>query len=88
MIVCDLEELDDRVNQAINNFLLAGPKASQTAKSLISNVQKLKTKCLEDSEHLKNFTCREIAKARISKEGQDGMNALLEKRKANWLQKS
>jgi methylglutaconyl-CoA hydratase len=35
-------------------------------------------------EEYKDFTVKKIAELRISDEGQEGMNAFLEKRKAKW----
>ena len=38
-------------------------------------------------KELQEFTCRTIAKIRTGSEGQEGMSAMLEKRKANWMNK-
>jgi methylglutaconyl-CoA hydratase len=77
--VVEPEELDEKTNEAINNFLVAGPKAAMASKSLIKNV------LIKEGRELIEYTCKEIAKIRISPEGQDGMNALLEKRKPKWI---
>ena len=37
-----------------------------------------------NTEEVTDYTCNVIAKQRISDEGQEGMSALLEKRKPNW----
>jgi methylglutaconyl-CoA hydratase len=76
--VVPLAELDFAVERVIEEHLLAGPKASVWAKTLIKNVTKFE-------EDVTDYTCSEIAKIRISDEGQEGMNALLEKRKPNWI---
>ena len=73
------EDYETRVEQIINSYLMAGPKAAVAAKSLIKNVL-----AKEESE-LENYTCTEIAKKRISDEGQDGMKALLNKEKPSWI---
>jgi len=36
-------------------------------------------------EEVKEYTARMIANLRVSKEGQEGMAAFLEKRKPKWL---
>jgi methylglutaconyl-CoA hydratase len=71
------------VNEAIDSFLNAGPKAQSLAKELIKNVVQLQV--LGDRAKLTDYTCNTIAKARTSDEGQEGMAALLEKRKPNWM---
>lgn len=76
--VVEPEEFEGRVEELIASFLQAGPIASREAKKLIKN--------LEKAEDIKDFTCSEIARLRVSSEGQEGMNALLEKRKASWYE--
>lgn len=77
--VVEKDELDEKFNVLVDKFLLAGPEASRAAKALIQNIIKL------DKTDLMDFSCEAIAKKRISTEGQEGMLALLEKRKANWI---
>ena len=74
--VCSPEEFEQRKNDWIESFLSAGPIASREAKVLVGQITEVK--------NVKKYTCEAIAKLRISPEGQDGMNALLEKRKASW----
>lgn len=78
------DKLDEAFNEVLKSFLAAGPIAAGKAKELITNVLSMKYsgKTLKDIEA---YTCKAIAERRISDEGQEGMNALLEKRKANWL---
>ncbi len=38
-------------------------------------------------EEAKTFTAKMIADLRVSKEGQEGMSAYLEKRKPSWVKK-
>jgi len=66
----------------IEEFLKASPAAQRASKELIFGVESRMHK-LEDR---KKYTCETIAKMRISEQGQEGMNALLEKRKPNWLE--
>jgi len=40
-----------------------------------------------DNESYKEFTVEKISELRISKEGQEGINAFLEKRKPSWSEK-
>ncbi len=72
-------DLDKRSEEIIQSFLRAAPEASQVAKKLIQEVNGKEILKVQD------FTINEIAKKRISLEGQEGMKAMLEKRKANWL---
>lgn len=73
------ERLDEEVEKVIADFLLAGPEAARDAKRLVKNVVRF-----ESIEAARDYTCNKIAKARVSPEGQEGMSALLEKRKASW----
>ena len=77
--VTTLERLDSDLELVINDFLLAGPNAAQSAKLLVREVVNAASK-----EEIRDYTCAEIAKARASAEGQEGMSSLLEKRKASW----
>jgi methylglutaconyl-CoA hydratase len=74
------DQLDSKIEEVKKRFLAAGPQAAREAKKLIKGVMKN----LKDSE---DFTCGMIAKRRISEEGQEGMRALLEKDKPNWMKK-
>lgn len=77
--VSTTEHLDADLEKLVAEFLLAGPNASISAKKLISNVVRHDT-----IDAVRDYTCGMISKARVSEEGQEGMNALLEKRKASW----
>lgn len=77
--VVDKSLLDEATDKIIKSFLLAGPKAQIIAKNLIFENKR------QSSEKVYEYTCKLIAKTRNSDEGQEGMNALLEKRKANWV---
>lgn len=74
------KELDIEFDKLKDKFLLAAPGAATEAKSLISNLKKT------NWDEMMKFTSKMIAKRRISSEGQEGMAALLEKRKAKWVQ--
>ncbi|MCK5072483.1 MAG: enoyl-CoA hydratase/isomerase family protein [Bacteriovoracaceae bacterium] len=79
--VVDREKLLEKTQEAVDNFLIAGPQAAKAAKSLIKNVIKMHG---GGDDELTDYTCRQIAKARTSAEGQEGMNALLEKRRPSF----
>jgi methylglutaconyl-CoA hydratase len=73
------EELDDAVDRFVAEFLSAGPEAIAAAKALIARVS---SSTLDDAREL---TAAAIASRRVSKEGQEGLKAFLEKRKPAWL---
>lgn len=72
------EMLDQVVNERIAQLITSGPKALAMCKDLLQKVPAM------DYEEFKRYTAEVIAKLRISDEGQEGMNAFLEKRKPRW----
>ena len=72
------EKLDEYINEKINFIIQNGPEAMKAVKELIFNVSQLKF------PELQEYTAKLIANLRISDEGQEGMNAFLEKRKPNF----
>lgn len=72
------EELDQAVEQKIKLLLSSGPRAIAICKELLQKVPGM------SHEEFKRYTAEVIAKLRISDEGQEGMNAFLEKRKPKW----
>lgn len=75
--VTSVDEFTSRSDQLIESFMQAGPQAARSAKKLIRSLKNVKD--------IKAHTCEQIAKHRVSTEGQEGMNALLEKRSAKWI---
>jgi methylglutaconyl-CoA hydratase len=73
-------DLDAKVEEVKKRFLAAGPIATKEAKRLVREV----VKSLKNSE---DYTCQMISERRISEEGQEGMRALLEKDKPQWMKK-
>jgi len=73
------DDLDAEMDKVISEFLSAGPVAGGEAKTLVSGV------LARSGEEQREWTYEKIAKIRISEEGQEGMAALLEKRKPNWV---
>ncbi|ROL60084.1 enoyl-CoA hydratase/isomerase family protein [Bacteroidetes/Chlorobi group bacterium ChocPot_Mid] len=73
-------KLDETVNEKVNLILQNGPEAIRVVKEMIFNVgHKI------DISEVHNYTAKLIANLRLSPEGQEGMNAFLEKRKPNWV---
>jgi methylglutaconyl-CoA hydratase len=72
-------ELDGAVDELIQSILTSGPEAVAMAKKLVSEVPTM------TPSQFKPFTAEMIAKLRISNEGQEGMDAFLNKRKPKWV---
>lgn len=75
------DELDITVKDLLTMIAFSGPEAVTMAKRLVSSVSNMSEK------EYKPFTAEMIARLRISGEGQEGMNAFLQKRKPNWTGK-
>ena len=73
-------DLDAAVGRHVHELLAAGPEAAAAAKALIAAVWGRAT---EDAMPL---TAAAIAARRVSKEGQEGLRAFLEKRKPKWIE--
>jgi methylglutaconyl-CoA hydratase len=73
------DQLDEEIDKLVKMLLSSGPHAITMAKELISNVP------LMTSEQFRPYTAEMIAKLRKSDEGQEGMDAFLNKRKPNWV---
>jgi methylglutaconyl-CoA hydratase len=78
--VAEPAALDAACEKAVEEFLKAGPQAAQETKALLKFLR-----TPHSAEEEKNATAQLIAKLRIGDEGQEGMAALLEKRKAKWV---
>jgi methylglutaconyl-CoA hydratase len=77
--VTTLEDFEEKFNAIIESHLMAGPQAAIAAKRLIKNVLGI------NKDDVTEYTCNEIANKRVSSEGQEGMKALLNKTKPNWI---
>lgn len=75
------DELDSEVEILIKSILSSGPEAVAMAKKLVSEVPAMAP------EQFKPYTAEMIAKLRVSDEGQEGMDAFLNKRKPKWVDK-
>lgn len=72
------EDLDAAVDARVQELLKAGPQAMAQAKELIEEVS------FRRIEDVQRYTVEAIADIRVSPEGQEGLNAFLEKRKPSW----
>ncbi|MBU0983363.1 MAG: enoyl-CoA hydratase/isomerase family protein [candidate division Zixibacteria bacterium] len=73
--------LESDVEHLVESILTSGPEAVATAKRLVSEVPG------QTPEQFKPYTAEMIARLRISDEGQEGMDAFLNKRKPRWAAK-
>ena len=76
--IVPLDQLDGAVMLYVNEVLSGAPDAIATAKALIPRVW------ARGSGDVGGMTSEAIAARRVSKEGQEGLRAFLEKRKASW----
>jgi methylglutaconyl-CoA hydratase len=74
-------ELDSAVNAYVRDLLSGGPEAIAAAKALVPHVWG------RPLEGAMTVTAAAIAARRVSKEGQEGLRAFLEKRTASWSQR-
>jgi methylglutaconyl-CoA hydratase len=73
------DTLDVCVERVLNEIAGAGPNAVAAAKALIPRVREA------SYEQSREITAQAIAERRTSAEGQDGLRAFLERRKASWV---
>ncbi len=76
--VVDDAMLDSSVKELLDAILSSGPNAVAMAKKLINEVPEM------SSEEFRPYTAEMIARLRVSEEGQEGMDAFLNKRKPKW----
>lgn len=75
------EELDSSIETLVEHILRNSPQAVSAAKQLVFKVQ---NRVIDPT--LIDMTCQEIASIRVSAEGQEGLQAFLHKRPANWIE--
>ncbi|HEX6484124.1 MAG TPA: enoyl-CoA hydratase-related protein [Ktedonobacteraceae bacterium] len=78
-LVTPVEELDAAVENTVRELLSSGPQALRACKALALRVGHM------DHDTARRFTAELIATLRVSDEGQEGLRAFLEKRKASWV---
>ncbi len=74
------DALESTTGKILRALLAGGPVAQQAAKDLIFAVSRRPT----DGEVIED-TARRIAEIRVGKEGQEGLEAFLRKRKPSWV---
>jgi methylglutaconyl-CoA hydratase len=72
------EKIDEEIKKYIKIINSSGPISIQEVKKLTDAFEKMSL------SNYKEHTVKKIADLRISKEGQEGINAFLEKRKTKW----
>lgn len=78
--VVNADAIDDSLARMLSRLMNNSPKAMKAAKQLIHDV---KDACIDDE--LMHLTAERIAAIRVSSEGQEGLNAFLEKRQPQWV---
>jgi methylglutaconyl-CoA hydratase len=74
------DQLDAKVSEIAQSFIVAGPAAVKACKALVQDVAG------EEIDHaLIERTVKGIADIRVSDEGREGIQSFLAKRKPNWL---
>jgi len=76
--VTEKDDFNSTVERYVDHLKSSSPKAIKEIKNLVNNYKKM------DIEKYKEFTVEKISELRVSEEGQEGMNAFLEKRKTKW----
>ena len=77
--VVPADELDAAIDAKVAMILTGGPEALAVSKELIRDISE---RSLDENGP---YTAEVISRLRISKEGQEGMNAFLKKRKPRWV---
>ena len=77
-VIVPAEKLDDIVKSCVEQVRSSSPYAIKEVKHLINNLIEM------DIKKYKEVTVEKISELRVSKEGQEGINAFLQKRKPNW----
>jgi methylglutaconyl-CoA hydratase len=72
------DRLDERVQESVTEVLGSGPEGIASAKALIRSVWG------RSAAEAADLTAEAIAERRVSAEGQEGMRAFLDKRRASW----
>jgi methylglutaconyl-CoA hydratase len=76
--VANADDLDPWIDNVVEAIAAAGPQAVAACKSVLRDVQRFDWKAATE------LTTQRISELRVSDEGQEGMNAFLQKRPPNW----
>ena len=76
-------QLDETVENMVSQLLKGGPLAVAHCKQLVFEIAGHSAKSQKAQDE---YTAKLIARLRVSAEGQEGLTAFLEKRKANWVE--
>jgi methylglutaconyl-CoA hydratase len=76
--ITEKDDFNSTVERYVDQLKSSSPKAIKEIKNLVNNYKKM------DIEKYKEFTVGKISELRVSEEGQEGMNAFLEKRRPKW----
>lgn len=76
--IAPLGQSEEVINEKVGHLLQCGPQAVREAKALVAGVLE------RDRGELRDYTAERIAALRTGAEGQEGLRAFLEKRKAAW----
>lgn len=77
-VVDQPDQLDAWVAKVAEHLIANGPAAIAACKQILSHVAG------QTWDDVQSYTTQQIARIRVSPEGQEGLKAFLEKRKANW----
>ena len=82
-VAADLIALEKAIDRMVGNMLQCGPAAMTAAKKLILDLSwpERRAKIADCME----YSAASLAELRVSKEGQEGVKAFLEKRKPSWM---
>ena len=85
-VVSNAQDLNASVEKVVNRILECGPEAMKAAKKLVLDLSWPERR--SEISDCYEYVSKTLADLRVSKEGQEGVRAFLEKRKPSWLEKS
>jgi methylglutaconyl-CoA hydratase len=74
------DTLDEKISELVNQLLLGAPGAQTAVKTL------LREAATQPSDNLRAYTSDLFARRVVSREGQEGIQAFLKKRKPDWTE--
>jgi methylglutaconyl-CoA hydratase len=73
------DEREDATMRLVHSIQTNSPAACRAAKALLRDITPI-------GEEVRTLTSKRLAEIRVSPEGQEGLNAFLDKRKPNWIE--